>query len=136
MSTEQMTKQEDNVSEIDLLRAQTTLLNARVTLFDQKRKEALEKLVNQFCDFYCIPKSRRFDVMRTEEEYRGAICAVLFAVNELNKRGIAVKRVYWDRYGGLLIKLADPKLNEVKIDEEIKQLAKKRRKQNQGWFIV
>jgi len=74
--------------------------------------------------------------METEEKYRGAICAVLFAIDELSKREIAVKRVYWDRYGGLLISLSDPKLNEVKIDEEIKKLAKQRKKQNFGWFIV
>jgi len=111
-------------------------LSARIALLDQKRKEALEQLVNQFCDLYGIAKSRRIDVMETEEKCRGAICAVLFAVNELSKRGIAVKRVYWDKYGGLLISLSDPKLNEVKIDEEIKKLAKQRKKQNCGWFIV
>ena len=111
-------------------------LSARITLLDKKRKEALEQLVNQFCDLYGIAKSRRFDVMKTEEEHRGAICAVLFAVNELSKRDIAVKRVYWDKYGGLLISLSDPKLNEVKIDEEIKKLAKQRKKQDCGWFIV
>ena len=111
-------------------------LSARIALLDQKRKEALEQLVNQFCDLYGIAKSRRFDVMETEEKYRGAICAVLFAIDELSKREIAVKRVYWDRYGGLLISLSDPKLNEVKIDEEIKKLAKQRKKQDCGWFIV
>jgi len=111
-------------------------LSARITLLDQKRQEALEELVNQFCDLYGIAKSRRIDVMETEEKYRGAICAVLFAIDELSKREIAVKRVYWDRYGGLLISLSDPKLNEVKIDEEIKKLAKQRKKQDFGWFIV
>jgi hypothetical protein len=111
-------------------------LSARIALLDQKRKEALEELVNRFCDLYSIAKSRRIDVMETEEKYRGAICAVLFAVDELSKRGIAVKRVYWDKYGGLLISLADAKLNEVKIDEEIKKLAKQRKKQDCGWFIV
>ena len=112
------------------------LLSTRITLLDKKRREALEQLVNQFCDLYGIAKSRRFDVIETEEKYRGAICAVLFAVNELSKRGIAVKRVYWDKYGGLLISLSDPKLNEVKIDEEIKKLARQRKKQDCGWFIV
>jgi len=111
-------------------------ISARITLLDQKRREALEQLVNQFCDLYGIAKSRRVDVMKTEEEHRGAICAVLFAVDELNKRGIVVKRVYWDKYGGLLIRLANPKLNEVKIDEEIKKLARQRKKQYYGWFIV
>jgi len=111
-------------------------LSARITLLDQKRQEALEQLVNQFCDLYSIAKSRRVDVMETEERYRGAICAVLFAVDELSKREIAVKRIYWDKYGGLLISLSDPKLNEVKIDEEIKKLAKQRKKQDCGWFIV
>jgi hypothetical protein len=111
-------------------------LSARINLLDQKRREALEQLVNQFCELYGIAKSRRTGVMKTEEEHQGAICAVLFAVDELSRRGIAVKRVYWDRYGGLLIKLADPKLNEVKIDEEIKRLAKQRDKQDCGWFIV
>ena len=111
-------------------------LSARITLLDQKRQEALEQLVNQFCDLYSIAKSRRVDVMETEEKYRGAICAVLFAVDELSRRDIAVKRVYWDKYGGLLIRLADAKLNEVKIDEEIKKLAKQRKKQDCGWFIV
>ena len=111
-------------------------LSARITLLDKKRKEALEQLINQFCDFYGIAKSRRFDVMKTEEEHRGAICAVLFAIDELSRRGIAVKRIYWDKYGGLLIRLADAKLNEVKIDEEIKKLAKQRKKQDCGWFIV
>ena len=111
-------------------------LSARIALLDQKRKEALEQLVNQFCDLYGIAKSRRIDVMKTEEEHQGAICAVLFAIDELSRRGIAVKRVYWDKYGGLLIRLADTKLNEVKIDEEIKKLAKQRKKQDCGWFIV
>jgi len=111
-------------------------LSARITLLDKKRREALEQLVNQFCDLYNISKSRRIDVMETEEEHRGAICAVLFAIDELSRRGIAVKRVYWDKYGGLLISLADAKLNEVKIDEEIKKLAKQRKKQDCGWFIV
>jgi len=111
-------------------------LSARIALLDQKRKEALEQLVNQFCDLYNISKSRRIDVMKTEEEHRGAICAVLFAIDELSRRDIAVKRVYWDKYGGLLIRLADAKLNEVKIDEEIKKLAKQRKKQDCGWFIV
>ena len=111
-------------------------LNARITLLDKKRREALEQLVSQFCDLYGITKSRRIDVMKTEEEHRGAICAVLFAVDELSKREIAVKRIYWDKYGGLLISLSDPKLNEVKIDEEIKKLAKQRKKQDCGWFIV
>jgi hypothetical protein len=111
-------------------------LSARIALFDQKRREALEQLVSQFCDLYGIAKSRRIDVMATEEKYRGAICAVLFAIDELSKRDIAVKRVYWDKYGGLLIRLADAKLNEVKIDEEIKKLAKQRKKQDCGWFIV
>jgi len=111
-------------------------LSARITLLDQKRQEALEQLVNQFCDLYGIAKSRRVDVMETEEKYRGAICAVLFAVDELSRRDIAVKRVYWDRYGGLLISLANAKLNEVKIDEEIKKIAKQRKKQDCGWFIV
>ena len=111
-------------------------LSARITLLDQKRQEALEQLVNQFCDLYGIAKSRRVDVMETEEKYRGAICAVLFAVDELSKREIAVKRICWDKYGGLLISLSDPKLNEVKIDEEIKKLAKQRKKQDCGWFIV
>ena len=111
-------------------------LSARITLLDQKRQEALEQLVNQFCDLYGIAKSRRVDVMETEEKYRGAICAVLFAVDELSRRDIAVKRVYWDRYGGLLISLANEKLNEVKIDEEIKKIAKQRKKQDCGWFIV
>jgi len=111
-------------------------LSARITLLDQKRQEALKELVNQFCDLYGIAKSRRIDVMETEERYRGAICAVLFAIDELSKREIAVKRVYWDKYGGLLIRLADAKLNEMKIDEEIKKLAKQRKKQDCGWFIV
>ena len=111
-------------------------LSARITLLDKKRREALEQLVNQFCDLYGIAKSRRFDVMKTEEEHRGAICAVLFAIDELSRREIAVKRIYWDKYGGLLINLSDPKLNEVKIDEEIKKLAKQRKKQDCGWFIV
>ena len=111
-------------------------LSARITLLDQKRQEALEQLVNQFCDLYGIAKSRRVDVMETEEKYRGAICAVLFAVDELSRRDIAVKRVYWDRYGGLLISLANAKLNEVKIDKEIKKIAKQRKKQDCGWFIV
>ena len=111
-------------------------LSARIALLDQKRKEALEQLVNQFCDLYCIAKSHRIDVIETEEKYRGAICAVLFAVDELSKREIAVKRVYWDKYGGLLIRLADAKMNEMKIDEEIKKLAKRRKKQDCGWFIV
>ena len=75
-------------------------LSARITLLDKKRREALEQLVNQFCDLYNISKSRRIDVMETEEEHRGAICAVLFAIDELSKREIAVKRVYWDKYGG------------------------------------
>jgi len=111
-------------------------LSARITLLDKKRKEALEQLINQFCDLYGIAKSRRFDVMKTEEEHRGTICAVLFAIDELSRRGIAVKRVYWDKYGGLLIRLADAKLNEMKIDEKIKKLAKQRKKQDCGWFIV
>jgi len=111
-------------------------LSARITLLDKKRRKALEQLVNQFCDLYGIAKSRRIDVMKTEEEHRGAICAVLFAIDELSRRDIAVKRVYWDKYGGLLIRLADAKLNEVKIDEEIKKLAKQRKKQDCGWFIV
>jgi len=111
-------------------------LSARITLLDKKRREALEQLVNRFCDLYSIAKSRRIDVMKTEEEHRGAICAVLFAIDELSRRDIAVKRVYWDKYGGLLIRLADAKLNEVKIDEEIKKLAKQRKKQDCGWFIV
>jgi len=111
-------------------------LSARITLLDQKRQKALEELVNQFCDLYGIAKSHRIDVIETEEKYRGAICAVLFAIDELSKREIAVKRIYWDKYGGLLISLSDPKLNEVKIDEEIKKLAKQRKKQDCGWFIV
>jgi len=128
MSTKKM-EQKNDVRKLNQL-------SARIALLDQKRKEALEELVNQFCDLYNISKSRRIDVMETEEKYRGAICAVLFAVDELSKRGIAVKRVYWDKYGGLLISLADAKLNEVKIDEEIKKLAKQRKKQDCGWFIV
>jgi len=75
-------------------------------------------------------------VMETEEKYRGAISAVLFAVDELNKREIAVDRVSWDRYGGLLIELADSKLDAVPIDGEIKKLARQRKKQDCGWFIV
>jgi len=128
MSTKKM-EQKNDVRKLNQL-------SARIALLDQKRKEALEELVNRFCDLYSIAKSRRIDVMETEEKYRGAICAVLFAVDELSKRGIAVKRVYWDKYGGLLISLADAKLNEVKIDEEIKKLAKQRKKQDCGWFIV
>jgi hypothetical protein len=111
-------------------------LSARIVLLDQKRKEALEELVNRFCDLYSIAKSRRIDVMETEEKYRGAISAVLFAVDELNKREIAVDRVSWDRYGGLLIELADSKLDAVPIDGEIKKLARQRKKQDCGWFIV
>ena len=111
-------------------------LSARIALLDQKRKEALEELVNRFCDLYSIAKSRRIDVMETEEKYRGAISAVLFAVDELNKREIAVDRVSWDRYGGLLIELADSKLDAVPIDGEIKKLARQRKKQDCGWFIV
>ena len=111
-------------------------LSARITLLDQKRQEALEQLVNQFCDLYSIAKSRRVDVMETEEKYRGAICAVLFAVDELSRRDIAVKRVYWDKYGGLLIELADQELNAVPIDQDIKRLVKQRKKQDCGWFIV
>ena len=111
-------------------------LSARITLLDQKRQEALEQLVNQFCDLYGIAKSRRVDVMETEEKYRGAICAVLFAVDELSRRDIAVKRVYWDRYGGLLIELADQELNAVPIDQDIKRLVKQRKMQDCGWFIV
>jgi len=112
------------------------LLSTRITLLDKKRREALEQLVNQFCDLYGIAKSRRFDVMETEEKYRGAICAVLFAIDELSRRDIAVKRVYWDRYGGLLIELADQELNAVPIDQDIKRLVKQRKKQDCGWFIV
>jgi len=111
-------------------------LNARITLLDKKRREALEQLVNQFCDLYGIAKSRRIDVMETEEKYRGAICAVLFAIDELSRRDIAVKRVYWDKYGGLLIELADQELNAVPIDQDIKRLVKQRKKQDCGWFIV
>jgi len=128
MSTKKM-EQKNDVRKLNQL-------SARITLLDKKRREALEQLVNQFCDLYNISKSRRIDVMETEEEHRGAICAVLFAIDELSRRGIAVKRVYWDKYGGLLISLADAKLNEVKIDEEIKKLAKQRKKQDCGWFIV
>jgi hypothetical protein len=105
-------------------------------LFDQKREKALEQLVNQFCELYSIAKSRRIDVMKTEEKHRGAICAVLFAIDELNKRGMAVKRVYWDKYGGLLIQLANQKLDAVRIDKEIKELAQQRKRQSYGWFIV
>ena len=112
------------------------LLSTRITLLDKKRREALEQLVNQFCDLYGIAKSRRFDVIETEEKYRGAICAVLFAIDELSRRDIAVKRVYWDRYGGLLIELADQELNAVPIDQDIKRLVKQRKKQDCGWFIV
>jgi len=111
-------------------------LSARITLLDKKRREALEQLVNQFCDLYGIAKSRRIDVMETEEKYRGAICAVLFAIDELSRRDIAVKRVYWDKYGGLLIELADQELNAVPIDQDIKRLVKQRKKQDCGWFIV
>ena len=111
-------------------------LNARITLLDKKRREALEQLVNQFCNLYGIAKSRRIDVMKTEEEHRGAICAVLFAIDELSRRDIAVKRVYWDRYGGLLIELADQELNAVPIDQDIKRLVKQRKMQDCGWFIV
>jgi len=111
-------------------------LSARITLLDKKRREALEQLVNQFCDLYNISKSRRIDVMKTEEEHRGAICAVLFAIDELSRRDIAVKRVYWDKYGGLLIELADQELNAVPIDQDIKRLVKQRKKQDCGWFIV
>jgi len=111
-------------------------LNARITLLDKKRKEALEQLVNQFCDLYNIPKSHRADVMETEEKYRGAISAVLFVVDGLSKRGIVVDRVSWDRYGGLLIELADSNLDAVPIDTDIKRLAKQRKKQDCGWFIV
>jgi len=111
-------------------------LNARITLLDKKRREALEQLVSQFCDLYGIAKSRRIDVMKTEEEHRGTICAVLFAIDELSRRDIAVKRVYWDRYGGLLIELADQELNAVPIDQDIKRLVKQRKMQDCGWFIV
>jgi len=111
-------------------------LSERITLLDKKRREALEQLVNQFYNLYGIAKSRRIDVMKTEEEHRGAICAVLFAIDELSKRDIAVKRVYWDRYGGLLIELADQELNAVPIDQDIKRLVKQRKMQDCGWFIV
>ena len=111
-------------------------LSGRIALLDKKRKKALEQLVNQFCDLYDIPKSRRIDIIKTEEKYRGAICAVLFAVDELSKRGIVVDRVSWDRYGGLLIELADSKLDAVPIDTDIKRLARQRKKQDCGWFIV
>jgi len=111
-------------------------LSARITLLDRKRKEALDQLVNQFCDLYNIPKSRRVDVMELEEKYRGAICAVLFAVDELSKREIVVKRVSWDEYGGLLIELANAKLDAVRFDREMKQLAGKQKMQNKGWFVV
>ena len=111
-------------------------LSGRIALLDKKRKKALEQLVNQFCDLYDIPKSRRIDIIKTEEKYRGAICAVLFAVDELSKREIVVDRVSWDRYGGLLIELADSKLDAVPIDTDIKQLAKQRKKQDCGWFVV
>ena len=128
MSTKKM-EQKNDVRKLNQL-------SARIALLDQKRKEALEELVNRFCDFYSIAKSRRIDVMETEEKYRGAISAVLFAVDELNKREIAVDRVSWDRYGGLLIELADSKLDAVPIDGEIKKLARQRKKQDCGWFIV
>jgi len=128
MSTKKM-EQKNDVRKLNQL-------SARIVLLDQKRKEALEELVNRFCDLYSIAKSRRIDVMETEEKYRGAISAVLFAVDELNKREIAVDRVSWDRYGGLLIELADSKLDAVPIDGEIKKLARQRKKQDCGWFIV
>jgi len=128
MSTKKM-EQKNDVRKLNQL-------SARIALLDQKRKEALEELVNRFCDLYSIAKSRRIDVMETEEKYRGAISAVLFAVDELNKREIAVDRVSWDRYGGLLIELADSKLDAVPIDGEIKKLARQRKKQDCGWFIV
>jgi len=111
-------------------------LSERITLLDKKRREALEQLVNQFCNLHGIAKSRRIDVMKTEEEHRGTICAVLFAIDELSRRDIAVKRVYWDRYGGLLIELADQELNAVPIDQDIKRLVKQRKMQDCGWFIV
>jgi hypothetical protein len=44
--------------------------------------------------------------------------------------------VYWDRYGGLLIELADQELNAVPIDQDIKRLVKQRKMQDCGWFIV
>jgi len=118
MSTKKM-EQKNDVRKLNQL-------SARIALLDQKRKEALEELVNRFCDLYSIAKSRRIDVMETEEKYRGAISAVLFAVD----------RVSWDRYGGLLIELADSKLDAVPIDGEIKKLARQRKKQDCGWFIV
>ena len=128
MSTKKM-EQKNDVRKLNQL-------SARIALLDQKRKEALEELVNRFCDLYSIAKSRRIDVMETEEKYRGAISAVLFAVDELNKREIAVDRVSWDRYGGLLIELVDSKLDAVPIDGEIKKLARQRKKQDCGWFLV
>jgi epoxyqueuosine reductase QueG len=111
-------------------------LSTRITLLDQKRKEALEQLVNQFCDLYGIPQHHRAKIMETEERYRGALSAVVFAVNELNRRGIDVSRVYWHRYNGLLIELADSKLYAEPINQEIKELAEQRKKQCLGWFIV
>jgi len=111
-------------------------LSARITLLDQKRREALEQLVNQFCDLYGIPQSHRAKVMETEERYRGALSAVLFVVDELNKRGIDVNRVYWHKYNGLLIELADSKLYAQPINQEIKELAEQRKRQSLGWFIV
>jgi hypothetical protein len=111
-------------------------LSARITILEQKRREALEELVNQFCDIYEIPQSHRAKVKETEERYRGALSAIVFAVNELNKRGIDVNRVYWHKYNGLLIEMADSKLYAEPINREIKELAEQRKKQSLGWFIV
>jgi len=96
----------------------------------------LSKIVNSFCDLCGIPKSQRSDVLELELKYRGAYVAILFAVEELKDRGIDVKSVCWDKHRGLLIKLADSKLDTVRIDQEIKQIIKRRNGQDQGWFIV
>jgi len=93
-------------------------------------------IVNSFCDLCGIPESQRSDVLETEIKHRGAYVAVLFAVEELKNRGIDVKRVYWDKHRGLLIKLADSKLDAMSIDQEMKRIIKRRNGQDQGWFIV
>ena len=96
----------------------------------------LIKVVNCFCDLCGISESQRSDVLETEIKYRGAYASVLFAVEELKDRGIDVERVYWDKHRGLLIKLADSKLDAASIDQEMKRIIKHRNGQDQGWFIV
>jgi hypothetical protein len=96
----------------------------------------LSKIVDSFCDLCGILESQRSDVLELELKHRGAYVAVLFAVEELKDREIDVKHVCWDEHKGLLIKLADSKLDAESIDKEIKQIIKRRNGQDQGWFIV